>query len=67
MRNGPLPVEGLVRTAAEAEACTHPYPILVTALHFRLFCMACAQPVAPERSTLQAALADRMTHERTHP
>ena len=59
------PVDGIIRTVEDAQANTHPYPILYHPLWFRTLCLECgAIAVAPERSTVAAALTDRISHHR---
>lgn len=61
------PLEGIIRTVEDAATNTHPYPILYHPLWFRTLCIACgAIAIAPQRSTLAVALADRIAHERSH-
>jgi hypothetical protein len=61
------PVDGLIRSLQDATDNVHPQPILVHPLWFRVVCVPCGgYSVAPQRSTIAAALADRIAHARTH-
>lgn len=61
-------IPGLIRSIWDAETNSHPYPILVHPDWFRTLCIACgATPVGPPRSTIQVAIADRITHQESHP
>lgn len=61
------PVPGLIRSLDDAQANTHPYPILVHPLWFRTLCVACgAIAIAPQRSSIAVALVDRANHEESH-
>jgi|307.fasta_scaffold04797_4 hypothetical protein len=61
------PVPGVLKTAEDAAANTHPYPIFFHPLYFVCVCVECGcKEVGPRRSDLLGALYDRAKHAETH-
>ena len=62
-------VVGIIRTEEQATSNTYPQPIIYHPLYFVCVCIPCgAIEVGPRRATLQAAIADRIGHQRkVHP
>jgi len=59
-------IPDLIRSHADIESNDHPLPIIMGADGFVAFCTLCIEATGPLRSTLQAAMADRLTHQGVH-
>jgi hypothetical protein len=59
-------IPDLIRSYGDIELNDHPLPIIMGGDGFLSFSTLCIEATGPMRSTLQAAMADRLTHQGVH-